>query len=176
MTKLESKKQELVDRKKDLGNKIANVNTIIAEKKARGEACTLEIEMKSYYEKLLFPVKNELTELGNGFNEVYLKVVQKSVPLDIKLKLENITYHLMDSKLKMDEINRMEISLFNREDLDILSSKYPTAVKEVDRLTKSEKKNKLRARELMLLLNTRLIPDEQILVKEVKEFLSNIIN
>lgn len=169
-------RDELVIKKKEIGKKIADVNTIIQEKKARKEDCSLEIQMKSYYEKELFPVKDALAKEGAQFNEVFLKVVQKALPVDVKQKLEVMTLKCMNENLKMHEISHLDFSLYNESDLEILSSKYPQLMKSISKMIEANNKQKVEARKLMATLNTRLTPDEQHLVKEVKEFLSNIVN
>lgn len=82
----------------------------------------------------------------------------------------------MNENLKMHEISHLDFSLYNESDLEILSSKYPQLLKSISKMIEANNKQKVEARKLMATLNTRLTPDEQHLVKEVKEFLSNIVN
>lgn len=168
---------ELKERKKEIGKRIADINTIIQEKKARKEDCRTEIEMKSFYERELFPIKELISKMGVSFNDAYLKVVQNALPNDVKIKLEAITYRAMESKIKYHEIGQeFKFSLYNESDLEILSMKYPKLLADYNKMISAASKQQIEARKLMTLLNSRLTPDEQELVKEVKEFLSKIVN
>lgn len=169
-------RENLVQKKKEIGLRLSELNTIIADKKSRKEPTNIEIQMKSHYEKELMPIKAELRKQQNSYDEVYIKIVMRSLPTTERIKIDAMVEKALRENTSMNELNKIEFSLYNHEDLQILSTLYPQALKNNSALNKKLNTHKLKARDLMVIFNTRLTPDEQNLVKEFKEFLSNIIN
>jgi len=169
-------REELVNEKKQICKRITELCFIMSEKKRNKEDSTAEIEEKIMLERRLVPIKESLANKQTKYEDALLKVFQKALPMEIKIKCEVFTEKVLRQELKINEIAHLDFSLYNENDLDIISSKYPQIMKRCNEMISAANKQKVEARKLLATLNTRLTPDEQYLVKEVKEFLHNISN
>ena len=169
-------REQLINEKKQIGKRITELCFIMSEKKRNKQDSTSEIEEKIMLERRLIPIKERLANSQTKYEDALLKVYQKALPMEIKIKCEAYTEKVLKQELKMHEISHLDFSLYNESDLDIISSKYPQIMKRCNEMISAANKQKIEARKLLATLNTRLTPDEQYLVKEVKEFLHNISN
>ena len=169
-------REQLTIEKKELGKRISELCLIMSEKKRSNQDSSAEIAEKIALERRLIPIKERLSKEQIKYEDALLKVFQHVLPNEIKIKCEVYAEKFLRSELKINQLKYLDFSIYNSNDLEILSSKYPQLIKQCDKMIDAARKQKLEARKLIATLNTRLTPDEQYLVKEVKEFLQNIAN
>jgi len=166
----------LLSQLNDYGKEVHLLCQTIAQKKILKEDVSELVTKKIFIENKIVPLKEQLKKQEQVYDEVFKRVINKCLPIDVKTEVYNLTEKALRGEIDIKKIREIQYTAYNQSDLDIISSKYPQLMKSVSKMIESNNKQKVEARKLFATLNTRLTPDEQHLVKEVKEFLSNIIN
>jgi len=166
----------LLSQLKEYGKEVHHICQTIAQKKILNEDVSELVTKKIFIENKIVPLKEQLKKQEQIYDEVFKGVINKCLPVDLKTEIYILTEKALKGELNIKEIKEIQFTSYDKNDLDIISSKYPQILKSVKKMIESNKKQKVEARKLFEILNKRLTPDEQILVKEVKYFLSNIIN